>query len=157
MKRRMYSYDFWETWVQIILLVVGCPIIMLLAHRGGMPDRTLVITATYGILGFSLLLAKKILQDRLLDYKGALKQFANDVRTVKKWHMRSAVLSILVFVPYVILFIVDYLKIFATYQGTSTESLLKLIITVVFTIAVAIYVETRKLRLLDNIINEIEE
>ena len=44
MKRRMYSYDFWETWVQIILLVVGCPIIMLLAHRGGMPDRTLVIT-----------------------------------------------------------------------------------------------------------------
>ena len=158
MRSKMRSYDFLETWVQIAVLVVGCPMVMLSAHRVGMSEWVLVMTAVYGLLGISLLAIKKVLQDKMLNYKGDLKQFVTGVRTVKRWHIRSGIISVSVILPYFILFFMDYFKaFFARFERINVESLIIAVVYVLFVIAVAICVETRKRRVLDDIIKEIEE
>ena len=158
MRSKMRSYDFLETWVQIADLVVGCPMVMLSAHRVGMSEWVLVMTAVYGLLGISLLAIKKVLQDKMLNYKGDLKQFVTGVRTVKRWHIRSGIISVSVILPYFILFFMDYFKaFFARFESINVESLIIAVVYVLFVIAVAICVETRKRRVLDDIIKEIEE
>lgn len=158
MRSKMRSYDFLETWVQVAVLVVGCPMVMLSAHRVGMSEWVLVMTAVYGLLGISLLAIKKVLQDKMLNYKGDLKQFVAGVRTVKRWHIRSGIISVAVILPYFILFFMDYFKaFFARFEGINVESLIIAVVYVLFVIAVAICVETRKRRVLDDIIKEIEE
>ena len=158
MRSKMRSYDFLETWVQIAVLVVGCPMVMLSAHRVGMSEWVLVMTAVYGLLGISLLAIKKVLQDKMLNYKGDLKQFVTGVRTVKRWHIRSGIISVSVILPYFILFFMDYFKaFFARFESINVESLIIAVVYVLFVIAVAICVETRKRRVLDDIIKEIEE
>ena len=158
MRSKMRSYDFLETWVQIAVLVVGCPMVMLSAHRVGMSEWVLVMTAVYGLLGISLLVIKKVLQDKMLNYKGDLKQFVTGVRTVKRWHIRSGIISVSVILPYFILFFMDYFKaFFARFESINVESLIIAVVYVLFVIAVAICVETRKRRVLDDIIKEIEE
>lgn len=158
MRSKMRSYDFLETWVQIAVLVVGCPMVMLSAHRVGMSEWVLVMTAVYGLLGISLLAIKKVLQDKMLNYKGDLKQFVAGVRTVKRWHIRSGIISVAVILPYFILFFMDYFKaFFARFESINVESLIIAVVYVLFVIAVAICVETRKRRVLDDIIKEIEE
>ena len=158
MRSKMRSYDFLETWVQIAVLVVGCPMVMLSAHRVGMSEWVLVMTAVYGLLGISLLAIKKVLQDKMLNYKGDLKQFVTGVRTVKRWHIRSGIISVSVILPYFILFFMDYFKaFFARFENINVESLIIAVVYVLFVIAVAICVETRKRRVLDDIIKEIEE
>ena len=158
MRSKMRSYDFLETWVPIAVLVVGCPMVMLSAHRVGMSEWVLVMTAVYGLLGISLLAIKKVLQDKMLNYKGDLKQFVTGVRTVKRWHIRSGIISVSVILPYFILFFMDYFKaFFARFERINVESLIIAVVYVLFVIAVAICVETRKRRVLDDIIKEIEE
>ena len=158
MRSKMRSYDFLETWVQIAVLVVGCPMVMLSAHRVGMSEWVLVMTAVYGLLGISLLAIKKVLQDKMLNYKGDLKQFVTGVRTVKRWHIRSGIISVSVILPYFILFFMDYFKaFFARFESINVDSLIIAVVYVLFVIAVAICVETRKRRVLDDIIKEIEE
>ena len=158
MRSKMRSYDFLETWVQIAVLVVGCPMVMLSAHRVGMSEWVLVMTAVYGLLGISLLAIKKVLQDKMLNYKGDLKQFVTGVRTVKRWHIRSGIISVSVILPYFILFFMDYFKaFFARFESINVESLIIAVVYVLFVIAVAICVETRKRRVLDDIIKDIEE
>ena len=158
MRSKIRSYDFLETWVQIAVLVVGCPMVMLSAHRVGMSEWVLVMTAVYGLLGISLLAIKKVLQDKMLNYKGDLKQFVAGVRTVKRWHIRSGIISVAVILPYFILFFMDYFKaLFARFESMNVESLIIAVVYVLFVIAVAICVETRKRRVLDDIIKEIEE
>lgn len=158
MRSKMRSYDFLETWVQVAVLVVGCPMVMLSAHRVGMSEWVLVMTAVYGLLGISLLAIKKVLQDKMLNYKGDLKQFVAGVRTVKRWHIRSGIISVSVILPYFILFFMDYFKaFFARFESINVESLIIAVVYVLFVIAVAICVETRKRRVLDDIIKEIEE
>ena len=158
MRSKMRSYDFLETWVQVAVLVVGCPMVMLSAHRVGMSEWVLVMTAVYGLLGISLLAIKKVLQDKMLNYKGDLKQFVTGVRTVKRWHIRSGIISVSVILPYFILFFMDYFKaFFARFERINVESLIIAVVYVLFVIAVAICVETRKRRVLDDIIKEIEE
>ena len=158
MRSKMRSYDFLETWVQIAVLVVGCPMVMLSAHRVGMSEWVLVMTAVYGLLGISLLAIKKVLQDKMLNYKGDLKQFVTGVRTVKRWHIRSGIISVSVILPYFILFFMDYFKaFFARFESINVESLIIAVVYVLLVIAVAICVETRKRRVLDDIIKEIEE
>lgn len=158
MRSKMRSYDFLETWVQVAVLVVGCPMVMLSAHRVGMSEWVLVMTAVYGLLGISLLAIKKVLQDKMLNYKGDLKQFVAGVRTVKRWHIRSGIISVAVILPYFILFFMDYFKaFFARFESINVESLIIAVVYVLFVIAVAICVETRKRRVLDDIIKEIEE
>ena len=158
MRSKIRSYDFLETWVQIAVLVVGCPMVMLSAHRVGMSEWVLVMTAVYGLLGISLLAIKKVLQDKMLNYKGDLKQFVAGVRTVKRWHIRSGIISVAVILPYFILFFMDYFKaFFARFESINVESLIIAVVYVLFVIAVAICVETRKRRVLDDIIKEIEE
>ena len=158
MRSKIRSYDFLETWVQIAVLVVGCPMVMLSAHRVGMSEWVLVMTAVYGLLGISLLAIKKVLQDKMLNYKGDLKQFVAGVRTVKRWHIRSGIISVSVILPYFILFFMDYFKaFFARFENINVESLIIAVVYVLFVIAVAICVETRKRRVLDDIIKEIEE
>ena len=158
MRSKMRSYDFLETWVQIAVLVVGCPMVMLSAHKVGMSEWVLVMTAVYGLLGISLLAIKKVLQDKMLNYKGDLKQFVTGVRTVKRWHIRSGIISVSVILPYFILFFMDYFKaFFARFESINVESLIIAVVYVLFVIAVAICVETRKRRVLDDIIKEIEE
>lgn len=158
MRSKMRSYDFLETWVQIAVLVVGCPMVMLSAHRVGMSEWVLVMTAVYGLLGISLLAIKKVLQDKMLNYKGDLKQFVTGVRTVKRWHIRSGIISVSVILPYFILFFMDYFKaFFSRFESINVESLIIAVVYVLFVIAVAICVETRKRRVLDDIIKEIEE
>lgn len=158
MRSKMRSYDFLETWVQVAVLVVGCPMVMLSAHRVGMSEWVLVMTAVYGLLGISLLAIKKVLQDKMLNYKGDLKQFVAGVRTVKRWHIRSGIISVAVILPYFILFFMDYFKaFFARFESINVGSLIIAVVYVLFVIAVAICVETRKRRVLDDIIKEIEE
>ena len=94
----------------------------------------------------------------MLNYKGDLKQFVAGVRTVKRWHIRSGIISVAVILPYFILFFMDYFKaFFARFESINVESLIIAVVYVLFVIAVAICVETRKRRVLDDIIKEIEE
>ena len=156
MRKKMNSYDFWETWMQIIFLIpLGYLLYVLTIQRVGMPAWTTVMLCAYCAVCITILLIKKMMQDRLLDYKGDLKMFALNIRKVKKWHLRSILIATPISLIFMALFFTEYIK--ARNQIISTEALIAAIVVMIVGMAIDVYVDTRKSKILDNIIKDIEE
>lgn len=142
----------------IVVLIGGCPLIyVLMIQRAGMPVWTSIMLWAYFAIATIALLIKKIRQDRILDYKGDVKQFAINVKTVKKWHVRFNAIGSAVGVIFIVPFFIEYVKAVNRTVGISREVLILSIIVMVVIIALDMYLDTRKGRLLDNIIKDIEE
>ena len=92
-----------------------------------------------------------------MDYKGDIKQFANNVKTVKKWHVRFNAIGSAAGVIFIIPFYMEYVKAVNRTVAISQEALIVSIIVMVIVLVLDMYFDTRKGRLLDNIIKEIEE
>ena len=42
-RKKMSSYDWWETWAQVMILLIGGPIMVMLTHKAGMARWTVVM------------------------------------------------------------------------------------------------------------------
>lgn len=157
-RKKMSSYDWWETWAQVMILLIGGPIMVMLTHKAGMARWTVVMTIIYCILGLAFILCKKFIQDKKLNYKGDLKEFAVAIRSVRKLHIRFSIVSMPLIALFIILWSMEYFNVFfKLYDGFNPESITWCILSVILAIILAIWTDHRKLRTLDDIINEIEE
>lgn len=156
MRKKMNSYDFWGTWMQVIILIPLCYLLYVLTiQRVGMPAWTTVMLCAYCAVCITILLIKKMMQDRLLDYKGDLKMFALNIRKVKKWHRRSILIATPIGLIFMALFFTEYIK--ARNQIISTEALVVSVTAMIIIVGIDIFIDIRRERLLDNIIKDIEE
>ena len=156
MRKKMNSYDFWGTWMQVIILIPLCYLLYVLTiQRVGMPAWTTVMLCAYCAVCITILLIKKMMQDRLLDYKGDLKMFALNIRKVKKWHRRSILIATPIGLIFMALFFTEYIK--ARNQIISTEALIVSVTAMIIIVGIDIFIDIRRERLLDNIIKDIEE
>ena len=156
MRKKMNSYDFWETWMQVIIIIPLCYLLYVLTiQRVGMPAWTTVMLCAYCAISIIFLLIKKMMQDRLLDYKGDLKMFALNIRKVKKWHRRSILIATPIGLIFMALFFTEYIK--ARNQIISTEALIVSVTAMIILVGIDIFIDIRRERLLDNIIKDIEE
>ena len=156
MRKKMNSYDFWGTWMQVIILIPLCYLLYVLTiQRVGMPAWTTVMLCAYCAVCITILLIKKMMQDRLLDYKGDLKMFALNIRKVKKWHRRSILIATPIGLIFMALFFTEYIK--ARNQMISTEALVVSVTAMIIIVGIDIFIDIRRERLLDNIIKDIEE
>ena len=156
MRKKMNSYDFWGTWMQVIILIPLCYLLYVLTiQRVGMPAWTTVMLCAYCAICITILLIKKMMQDRLLDYKGDLKMFALNIRKVKKWHRRSILIATPIGLIFMALFFTEYIK--ARNQIISTEALIVSVTAMIIIVGIDIFIDIRRERLLDNIIKDIEE
>ncbi len=157
-RKKMSSYDWWETWAQVMILLIGGPIMVMLTHKAGMARWTVVMAIIYCILGLALILCKKFIQDKKLNYKGDLKEFAVAIRSVRKLHIRFSIVSMPLIALFIILWSMEYFNVFfKLYDGFNPESITWCILSVILAIVLAIWTDHRKLRTLDDVINEIEE
>ena len=157
-RKKMSSYDWWETWAQVMILLIGGPIMVMLTHKAGMARWTVAMAIIYCILGVVLILCKKFIQDKKLNYKGDLKEFAVAIRSVRKLHIRFSIVSMPLIALFVILWSMEYFNVFfKLYDGFNPESITWCILSVILAIILAIWTDHRKLRTLDDVINEIEE
>ena len=158
MRKKMNSYNFWEVWVQIIALIpLSYLLYVLTIQRAGMPAWTIIMLCAYCAIIIIYLLIRKIMQDRLLDYKGDLKLFAVNVRKVKRWHRRSILIELPIALIFIAVFFNEYIKALNQTVNVRTETVIIAIIAMIICLPIAIFVDTRKERLLDNVIKEIEE
>ena len=158
MRKKMNSYNFWEVWVQIIALIpLSYLLYVLTIQRAGMPAWTTIMLCAYCAIIIIYLLIRKIMQDRLLDYKGDLKLFAVNVRKVKRWHRRSILIELPIALIFIAVFFNEYIKALNQTVNIRTETVIIAIIAMIICLPIAIFVDTRKERLLDNIIKDIEE
>ena len=156
MRKKMNSYDFGGTWMQVIILIPLCYLLYVLTiQRVGMPAWTTVMLCAYCAVCITILLIKKMMQDRLLDYKGDLKMFALNIRKVKKWHRRSILIATPIGLIFMALFFTEYIK--ARNQIISTEALIVSVTAMIIFVGIDIFIDIRRERLLDNIIKDIEE
>ncbi len=158
MRKKMNSYNFWEVWVQIIALIpLSYLLYVLTIQRAGMPAWTTIMLCAYCAIIIIYLLIRKIMQDRLLDYKGDLKLFAVNVRKVKRWHRRSILIELPIALIFIAVFFNEYIKALNQTVNVRTETVIIAIIAMIICLPIAIFVDTRKERLLDNVIKDIEE
>ena len=158
MRKNMNSYNFWEVWVQIIALIpLSYLLYVLTIQRAGMPAWTTIMLCAYCAIIIIYLLIRKIMQDRLLDYKGDLKLFAVNVRKVKRWHRRSILIELPIALIFIAVFFNEYIKALNQTVNVRTETVIIAIIAMIICLPIAIFVDTRKERLLDNVIKDIEE
>ena len=158
MRKRMNLYNFWEVWMEIILLIICSPLIYItMIQKAGMPVWTTIMLIIFSVMAILYLLFKKKMQDKLLDYKGDIKQFVSNVKIVKRWHLRSILITTPVSVTFVAVLFVEYIKTLSKTMDINQESLIAAIIAMIVLMVINVYVDTRKGRILDNIIKEIEE
>ena len=158
MRKRMNSYDFWEIWMPVIILIICYPLVYVILIKGAdMPVWTAVMFTIFCILGISYLLIKKKMQDKLLDYKGDIRQFAANVKIIKRWHFRSNLVITPISLTVVVLMFAEYIKGLKKTVDISQESLIAAIVAMIAVSAIDVYIDTRKSKILDNVIKEIEE
>ena len=158
MRKRMNLYNFLEVWMEIIILIICSPLIYItMIQKAGMPVWTTIMLIIFSVMAIFYLLFKKKMQDKLLDYKGDIKQFVSNVKIVKRWHLRSILITTPVTVTFVAVLFVEYIKTLSKTMDINQESLIAAIIAMIVLMVINVYVDTRKGRILDNIIKEIEE
>ena len=158
MRKRMNSYNFLEVWMEIIILIICSPLIYItMIQKAGMPVWTTIMLIIFSVMAIFYLLFKKKMQDKLLDYKGDIKQFVSNVKIVKRWHLRSILITTPVSVTFGAVLFVEYIKTLSKTMDINQESLIAAIIAMIVLMGINVYVDTRKGRILDNIIKEIEE
>ena len=158
MRKKMNSYDFWETWMQVIIIIPLCYLLYVLTiQRAGMPAWTTVMLCAYCAISIIFLLIKKMVQDRLLDYKGDLRLFAVNIRKVKRWHRRTIMIVTPIGLIFMALFFTEYIKARNQIINVSTEALIISVTAMIIMVGISILIDIRKERLLDNVIKDIEE
>ena len=158
MRKRMNSYDFLETWMQVIGIIICYPVVYVIMIKGAdMPVWTAVMFTIFCILGISYLLIKKKMQDKLLDYKGDIRLFAANVKKIKRWHFRSNLIITPISLAVGALMFTEYIKGLKKTVDVSQETLIVAIAAMIICLAIDVYVDTRKSKILDNVIKDIEE
>ena len=158
MRKRMNSYDFWEIWMPVIILIICYPLVYVILIKGAdMPVWTAVMFTIFCILGISYLLIKKKMQDKLLDYKGDIRLFAANVKKIKRWHFRSNLIITPISLAVGALMFTEYIKGLKKTVDVSQETLIVAIAAMIICLAIDVYVDTRKSKILDNVIKDIEE
>ena len=158
MRKRMNLYNFLEVWMEIIILIICSPLIYItMIQKAGMPVWTTIMLIIFSVMAIFYLLFKKKMQDKLLDYKGDIKQFVSNVKIVKRWHLRSILITSSVSVTFGAVLFVEYIKTLSKTMDINQVSLIAAIIAMIVLMVINVYVDTRKGRILDNIIKEIEE
>lgn len=88
---------------------MGC-VFYTMIQKAGMPVWTAIMLIIFSVMAILYLLFKKKMQDKLLDYKGDIKQFVSNVKIVKRWHLRSILIITPVSVTFGAVLFVEYIK-----------------------------------------------
>ena len=69
----------------MILLIIFSPLLYItMIQKAGLPVLTAIMLIIFSVMAILYLLFKKKMQDKLLDYKGDIKQFVSNVKIVKR-------------------------------------------------------------------------
>ena len=157
-RNKMKAYEWWETWVQVFGLLAGCPALVMVAQDCGMASWANIMTVVYGIICLALILFKKRMQDKAVDYNGDLKSFASGVRTVKRMHVCSIAIGLPLALLYITLFCMEFFCVrHASTSDLSNSKIIIFIVLVLATATLALLVDRKKRSLLNDIIAETEE
>lgn len=157
-RRKMRSYDMKETWAQTIILLISAPVLIIFTIQSEMSSWLVILTASLFPLATLYILGKKLFQSRKLNFSGDLKSLAYEVKKIKK----KMIISNIVCTPIVVIYIISFFREYMRMYHSFVESLDKIYIVLylifcILFVAAAIFVEARKFRNLNDIINEIEE
>lgn len=157
-RRKMRSYDMKETWAQTIILLISAPILIIFTIQSEMSNWMVILTASLFPLATLYILGKKLFQSRKLNFSGDLKSLAYEVKKIKKEMIISNIVCTPIAVIYIISFFREYMRMYHSFVESLDKIyiVLYLIFCILF-VAAAIFVEARKFRNLNDIINEIEE
>ena len=110
-------------------------------------------------VGFSALVLlsvfNKLKLHKHLDFKGEVKEFANKVKTTKRLHLITSVVSRAIGYSVLVVFLYQFTHIRGSY--TNEGNLLNIIIFVVIFIIIGLVKDVKRFRLLDDILKDIEE
>lgn len=157
-RRKMRSYDMKETWAQTIILLISAPVLIIFTIQSEMSSWLVILTASLFPLATLYILGKKLFQSRKLNFSGDLKSLAYEVKKIKK----KMIISNIVCTPIVVIYIISFFREYMRMYHSFVESLDKIYIVLylifcILFVAAAIFVEARKFRNLNDIINEIKE
>lgn len=157
-RRKMRSYDMKETWAQTIILLISAPVLIIFTIQSEMSSWLVILTASLFPLATLYILGKKLFQSRKLNFSGDLKSLAYEVKKIKKKMIISNIVCTPIAVIYIISFFREYMRMYHSFVESLDKIyiVLYLIFCILF-VAAAIFVEARKFRNLNDIINEIEE
>ena len=110
-------------------------------------------------VGFSALVLlsifNKLKLHKHLDFKGEVKEFAIKVKTTKRLHLITSIVSRAIGYSVLVVFLYQFTHIRGTF--TNEGNLLNIIIFVVIFVIIGVIKDVKRFRLLDDILKEIEE
>ena len=110
-------------------------------------------------VGFSALVLlsifNKLKLHKHLDFKGEVKEFAVKVKTTKRLHLITSIVSRAIGYSVLVVFLYQFTHIRGTF--TNEGNLLNIIIFVVIFVIIGVIKDVKRFRLLDDILKEIEE
>ena len=110
-------------------------------------------------VGFSALVLlsifNKLKLHKHLDFKGEVKEFAVKVKTTKRLHLITSIVSRSIGYSVLVVFLYQFTHIRGTF--TNEGNLLNIIIFVVIFVIIGVIKDVKRFRLLDDILKEIEE
>lgn len=153
-REKMEKYNNKAVWWPIFFWVVVGGWLIHKQIDYGMPGWCNIFTASVCVVEVALFAYKKVLQNRTLDYNGDLKEFSNKVKALKGSLMKPVILSKAIGYIWVAVWMWVF---FSMYPIKSAIGIILLVAYVVVMTIINFRMEFKVMRILDEIINDIEK
>lgn len=153
-REKMEKYNNKAVWWPIFFWVVVGGWLIHKQIDYGMPGWCNILTASVCVVEVALFAYKKVLQNRTLDYNGDLKEFSNKVKALKGSLMKPVILSKAIGYIWVAVWMWVF---FSMYPIKSAIGIILLVAYVVVMTIINFRMEFKVMRILDEIINDIEK
>ena len=153
-REKMEKYNSKAIWWPIFFWVVLGGWLIHKQMDFGMPQWCNIFTACVCIVEVALFAYKKVLQNRTLDYNGDVKEFSQNVKVLKSSLMVPVILSHTIGYVWAAVWMWMFFSMFPLKSATAV--ILMVVYVVVMTV-LNFRVEIKLMRILDEIINDIEK
>ena len=153
-REKMEKYNNKAVWWPIFFWVVVGGWLIHKQIDYGMPGWCNILTASVCVVEVALFAYKKVLQNRTLDYNGDLKEFSNKVKALKGSLMKPVILSNAIGHIWAAVWMWVF---FSMYPIKSAVGIILLVVYVVVMTIINFRMEFKVMRILDEIINDIEK
>ena len=153
-REKMKKYNNKAVWWPIFFWVVVGGWLIHKQIDYGMPGWCNILTASVCVVEVALFAYKKVLQNRTLDYNGDLKEFSNKVKALKGSLMKPVILSNAIGHIWAAVWMWVF---FSMYPIKSAIGIILLVVYVVVMTIINFRMEFKVMRILDEIINDIEK
>ena len=153
-REKMEKYNSKAIWWPIFFWIVAGGWLIHKQIEYGMPQWCNIFTACVCIVEVALFAYKKVLQNRTLDYNGDVKEFSQSVKALKSRLMVPVILSHTIGYIWIAVWMWVF---FSMFPLKSAAGIILLIAYVAVMIILNFRVEVKVMRILDEIINDIEK